>query len=105
MDKQLLAEAVAALLPEKTTHHIDTVLRLGKASRELLAFECHKALTSKYVYCSLFSDRGEFTSYDYGDHLDEDGQLIALVSGEGVTHELNIFAAVVEWFEKGGCDE
>ena len=93
-----LAEAIADLIPERVAPHIERLLDSDeKLYTYALAFECHKALVDKFEehYSSDFDVKayGYGCRYDCINHFD--------VLGKGVTHEVAIFNAVLDWNKKG----
>lgn len=101
MNNQKLARGIAALLPHCGETFIgESLIDEGSINYQALAFKCHRALARKYDWCKCDEDKylyGEMESVEYsGDYFR------AVVNGVGRTDEDAIFAAVIDWMDKGG---
>ena len=96
-----LPQAIAALLPDRVTGHIEFLLDEVKHGDKLytyaLAFECHKALRSITGDCVIKDHRDEI-EHQYGKLWL--GGLENPYRGLGSNDEEAIFAAVLDWWEE-----
>lgn len=97
-----LPQAIAALLPtysdivgiEGALAKLLSDPHYGKGS---LAFECHKALRSRYEV-SITTNKQGVVTYLYFTPF----KPLSHITGKSKEDELAIFAAVSNWFDKGG---